>query len=144
MKDLTNLDVTAPGKDALDLYNHAVTKLCYFRSPVETIIKLLNSQPDFVMAQVFNGHINLWTTDRNNASWSARSYDAISKLDHSSLNARERMHVAAIKTWVDGNLIEASRLLDEILIDYPHDILALLSGHQIDFSCVTQLISGTG
>ena len=133
MKDLTNLDVTAPGKDALDLYNHAVTKLCYFRSPIETIIKLLNSQPDFVMAQVFNGHINLWTTDRNNASWSARSYDAISKLDHSSLNARERMHVAAIKTWVDGNLIEASRLLDEILIDYPHDILALLSGHQIDF-----------
>jgi tetratricopeptide (TPR) repeat protein len=133
MKDLTNLEVTVHSQNTLDLYNMAIEGLCRFKNPVPTTIKMLESEPDFVMGQVFNGHINLWTTDRDDLQWSLESLKTIAELDDFSLTRRERMHVAALKTWAKGDLVKASKQLDEILIENPLDILALLSGHQLDF-----------
>ncbi|WP_261841493.1 tetratricopeptide repeat protein [Aliamphritea ceti] len=133
MKDLTNLDVTIHSKEALDLFNAAITELCFFKNPLHNIIDLLKIEPDCAMGQVLNAHVNLWTTDKDDAIWSVRSNEAIHKLDHTSLTTRERMHIAAVQAWVAGDLRKTSVILDEILIEYPCDILALLSGHQIDF-----------
>lgn len=133
MKDLTELEVTVHSRDALELFNSALTDLCFFRNPIPKVIDLLKIEPSFVMGQVLNAHANLWTTDKDDAIWSVQSCQAIEKLDHSSLTTRERMHIAATQAWVSGDLPQASRLLDEILIQHPTDILALLSGHQIDF-----------
>jgi tetratricopeptide (TPR) repeat protein len=133
VKDLTDLDITVHNPSTLDLYNRVIADLCRFKNPVPLTIQMLEAEPDFVMGQVFNGHINLWTTDRDDLQWSLESLETISRIDPSGLNRREQMHVAALQTWAKGNLVKASALLDEILIEYPLDILALLSGHQLDF-----------
>ncbi|WP_299200459.1 tetratricopeptide repeat protein [uncultured Amphritea sp.] len=133
MKDLTNLEVTVHSNSTLSLYNTAIADLCRFKNPVPTTIEMLEAEPDFVMGQVFNGHINLWTTDRDDLQWCLESLKAIATIDASGLTPRERMHVSALQTWAKGDLVGASRQLDEILIEYPMDIMALLSGHQLDF-----------
>lgn len=133
MKDLTNLDITVHNQEALELYNTAVAELCRFKNPVPTTKKMLETEPSFVMGQVFNGHINLWTTDRDDLQWSEESLQALSNVDQSQLNRREKMHIVALSTWAKGDLRKASQQLDQILIEYPLDILALLSGHQLDF-----------
>ncbi|MDO6750049.1 hypothetical protein, partial [Gilvimarinus sp. 1_MG-2023] len=48
-------------------------------------------------------------------------------------NHRERMHLAALEPWVKVDLMTASDIFDQLLVEYPQDILALLSGHQLDF-----------
>lgn len=133
MKDLTNLEITVQNKDALDLYNTAISELCRFKNPVPSTILVLEAEPDFVMGQVFNGHINLWSTDRDELRWSEESLKAIAQVSDSKLTRRERMHIAALKTWAAGDLVEASKILNEVLIENPLDILALISGHQLDF-----------
>ncbi|BBB31191.1 tetratricopeptide repeat protein [Neptunomonas japonica] len=133
MKDLTNLDVTVHSQQALDLYNIAVAELCHFKNPVPTTIKMLEVESSFVMGQVFNGHINLWATDKDDLQWTQQSLQAIANVNPAQLNHRERMHIAALTTWAKGDLRGASQQLDQILIEYPLDIMALLSGHQLDF-----------
>jgi hypothetical protein len=122
MKDLTNLEVTLHSQNTLDLYNTVIAELCRFKNPVQTTIKMLESEPDFVMGQVFNGYINLWTTDRDDIQWALESLKAIAELDDYSLTRRERVHVAALKTWAKDDLVKASKQLDEILIENPLDI----------------------
>jgi len=133
VKDLTGLDITVHNQTTLDLYNAVIAGLCRFKNPVPLTMQMLETEPDFVMGQVFNGHINLWTTDRDDLQWSLESLKNIARIDPSGLTRREKMHVAALQTWAMGDLVKASIQLDEILIDYPLDILALLSGHQLDF-----------
>ncbi|MDO6563597.1 tetratricopeptide repeat protein [Amphritea sp. 1_MG-2023] len=133
MKDLTGLEITVHNQTTLDLYNTVIADLCRFKNPVPITIAMLEAEPDFVMGQVFNGHINLWTTDRDDLQWSLDSLQRIARIDSSGLNTREKMHVAALQTWAAGDLAKAAIQLDEILIEYPLDILALLSGHQLDF-----------
>ena len=46
---------------------------------------------------------------------------------------RERMHVDALASWCAGDLVTTGQIWEAILIDYPHDILALRLAHNIHF-----------
>ena len=47
--------------------------------------------------------------------------------------SREQAHAAAIGAWLDGNWHKAASLLDDLLSEWPTDLLALMLGHQLDF-----------
>src|SRR5215472_18198973 len=44
-----------------------------------------------------------------------------------------RRHALAARAWLDGNSAHAAALYGAILIDWPHDILALAVAHALDF-----------
>tara|TARA_B100001093_G_scaffold501486_1_gene553206 strand:- start:24 stop:1415 length:1392 start_codon:yes stop_codon:yes gene_type:complete len=46
---------------------------------------------------------------------------------------REQLHVDALASWCAGDLVKAGQIWEAILIDYPHDILALRLAHNIHF-----------
>ncbi len=48
-------------------------------------------------------------------------------------NPREKGHLRAIASLVDGGWYEAARTLEDVSIQFPRDPLALLAGHQLDF-----------
>ena len=49
------------------------------------------------------------------------------------MNEREQAHHDAIAAWVGGDWIGASRILDQLLVRWPTDLLALQVGHLLDF-----------
>jgi tetratricopeptide (TPR) repeat protein len=44
-----------------------------------------------------------------------------------------RSHAVAARAWLDGNPTGAAALYDAILVDWPHDVLALSVAHALDF-----------
>ena len=50
-----------------------------------------------------------------------------------SANQRERGHIAAARAWLTGDLEGAVEHWEEVLIDYPRDLLAFYSAHMTDF-----------
>ena len=49
------------------------------------------------------------------------------------MNHREQEHAAAIEAWLGGDWHGAASRLDNLLSQWPSDLLALLLGHQLDF-----------
>jgi hypothetical protein len=47
--------------------------------------------------------------------------------------AREQAHLMAIEHLLHGRWHAASRVLEDLSIDHPLDLLALQAGHQVDF-----------
>ncbi|MDO6459769.1 tetratricopeptide repeat protein [Granulosicoccaceae sp. 1_MG-2023] len=133
MKDLTRLDITVHQPDALSHYNTAVAGLCRFKNPLPSIDTMLELEPGFPMGHILNATIHLWSTDRDDLPGALQSLAVPENQASAQLNNRERRHLAALQAWAAGDLHRASAILDQLLIDYPTDILALLSGHQLDF-----------
>src|SRR5690606_4259600 len=48
-------------------------------------------------------------------------------------SARERGHLAAIGALLEGRWRRAGRILEDVAIDHPADVLALQAGHLVDF-----------
>lgn len=133
MKDINHLDVTAQSQDLVDLYNTGISELCRFKDPSLRIEAMLALDEAFIMGLVLQGNLCLWTTDRDDYRGAVDALTTLQSLPSSHFNHRERMHLAALEPWVKGDLATASSIFDQLLIEYPHDILALLSGHQLDF-----------
>ena len=132
MKDLTGLEITVHSQDALSSFNEAVAQLILFQDPLEAAQRALQLEPDFAMGQVLLGYVHLWSTDKDD--W----YTARDCLLHltergGSVNRRERMHIHALEAWVKGDMRSAAHVLDALLYEYPTDVLALMTGHQLDF-----------
>jgi tetratricopeptide (TPR) repeat protein len=85
---------------------------------------------DVPMAQAFLAYLSLMSTD---IPALAGARQAAATLDALPLNGREAAHAAAISAWLDGRWREAGRVLDQLLVQWPTDVLALMMGHLIDF-----------
>ena len=132
MKDLTGLETSVHSADVLALYNTGIAELCRFKNPLPRIEAALEAEPGFAMALILHANIHLWTTDRDDLQPALDSLQSLLSLS-TPLNRREKMHIAALQVWVRGDLRTASNMFDQLLTEYPLDILALLSGHQLDF-----------
>jgi tetratricopeptide (TPR) repeat protein len=82
------------------------------------------------MGQALMAYLMLTTTDAPDV---AGAREALAQLTAQSLNDREAAHAAAVTAWVDGRWHDAGRILDELLVRWPTDVLALMVGHVLDF-----------
>jgi hypothetical protein len=82
------------------------------------------------MAHVLKSYLHLLGTEPMAVATARDCHNAAAALDATD---QERGHIAAAGHLVEGRWHMASRTLEDVSIDYPHDILALQVGHQIDF-----------
>jgi tetratricopeptide (TPR) repeat protein len=92
----------------------------------------LAEDPGFVMGHCFRAALFAITNERAAVPELRRSVEAAEALA-AGANPRERAHIAALRTWLDGDLEGAVALYGRIVREYPHDILALQVAHQADF-----------
>ncbi|MGE3305526.1 MAG: tetratricopeptide repeat protein [Rhizobiaceae bacterium] len=131
MKDSLGFDLTGATADALGHYERAQSELSRFvGDPVASADAAIAVAPDFVMAHAFKGWLFALATEKEATAAAKEFHAAAVKLGG---NARERAHVAALGALVDGHWHAASQALEDLTIEYPNDLLALQSGHQIDF-----------
>jgi hypothetical protein len=102
----------------------------YSGDPVGEADALIAQEPRFVMAHVLKAWLLLLATDPTYVPSARSAIDAAQSHPHS---VREGGHLRALRLLADGQWYEASRVIEDVAIAYPNDLLALIAGHQIDF-----------
>lgn len=117
--------------DSIALYNTAIDQLLPFAPDVvDTAGSLATAPAPIPMGLALGAYLNLTSTNRDDLHL-ARTLHAA--LQQSTKNEREQLHERAIASWLGGSWLGAASILDELLIRWPNDVLALIVGHQLDF-----------
>jgi tetratricopeptide (TPR) repeat protein len=131
LKDHRGAPLTGANTKALELYESAICQFnCYVGDPIATVDTAIAESPDFAMAIALKAYLLLSGMERGPVPQAA---ELLAKLHKLKLNDRERRHAAAVACLVDAAFNRASERLDDILIEDPHDIVALQMGHLLDF-----------
>ena len=117
--------------EAAELFNEAVETFNIYRGdPVGLLDSAIEAAPDFAMAHIMKAHLFGLATEPE-AITEAKSLVARAKSIR--LSDREASHVGALDLLLEGQWTAAAEALDRHNADYPHDIVALQSGHLMDF-----------
>ena len=128
-RDSRDLVLTTGNADAAALFDRAVADYLEYRKSAMAALKgALAADPDFCLAHCFSGY--LFMLFGSHAA-DAKVDEELAKAEHLAAGAteRERSHVAALAAWRHGDCEAANRLWDDILIAYPHDLLAMRLQH---------------
>jgi tetratricopeptide (TPR) repeat protein len=133
LHDLRGVPVSTSNRKSLDRFEEAFGLLQgYFNNPLAVIDEALAEDPEFVLGHCFRAALMLISTEKAAEPELRRSVEAAEALTDNA-NDRERGHLEAARTWLDGDFQRAVSRYGEVLIDYPCDALALQIAHQCDF-----------
>ncbi len=133
LSDVRGNPVSTDEQGSLDAYERAQTLFHgYYGDPLGIIDGALADDPVFVMGHVLRAGMLITASDKCVEPMLRESVEAAEGL-YDIANERERRHIAAAHAWLQGEFSIALRRYADILIDYPHDTLALQVGHIGDF-----------
>lgn len=117
---------------AVKLYDSATQQLLTFSADEQlgglfgTMTKMLDADPNFVMGKVMKvGLCTFEANSRMNAEIKKDIDEIIDIKEKKSLNKWEELHCNAVIEMGLGNRHKASQIWEEILMQYPKDILAM-------------------
>jgi tetratricopeptide (TPR) repeat protein len=117
--------------ETVRLFDDAVEAFNIYRGdPVALLDHAIKAAPDFAMAHILKAHLFALATEPD-ATCEARAI--LRKIKTLRLSDREASHVAALDLVTEGNWTAAATMLDYHNAHYPHDLVALQSGHLMDF-----------
>lgn len=126
--DRYGLDMTGSGA-AVERYDRALEHLLRFQAEVVTESEAaIAADPGCVMAKVLRAYVGVMSSEWPDTLAAGELVAGVA-----GTNEREKAHLCAISSWVEGDMFAAGRILDSILADHPRDVLALAVGHQVDF-----------
>ncbi len=133
LNDNRGVAMTVTNRAALEHFETALAQmLSYTGDPVETIEQAIAEDPEFVLGHCLRAHAGGVMADAAFCDHVRESVTAAEALAGKA-NDRERGHIAAARSWLDGNFDLATDHLESVLVDYPRDTLALLISHLFDF-----------
>lgn len=136
MKESLGLPLSGGHAAALDRYEQALHEyLCYTLDPLATVDAALADAPDFVMAHALRAYMLLSSAEGSLVPAARAAWRAASAQPH---DGREAAHLRAIALWCDGQRVAAARVLEDIALQHPLDVLALRMGHLLDYWCGRQ------
>ncbi|MBK8738336.1 MAG: tetratricopeptide repeat protein [Betaproteobacteria bacterium] len=131
IRDSHGLTLSGADATSLEHYGRALHQFqCYIEDPVASVDAALARSPDFVMAHVLKAYLNLLGTEPQAIAVARDSLAAAARCDGT---AHERGHLEAVGHLVQGRWHQAGRVLEDVAVDHPRDIVALQSGHLVDF-----------
>lgn len=131
LKDRQDNTISGANSKAGALFDDAIAAFNIYRgNPVALLDQAIDSAPAFAMAYIAKAHMLASTSEPDGLQQTAGLIDSVSKL---KLNNRESSHLTALAHLSEGEWTQAALTLDRHSIRWPHDLLALQSGHLIDF-----------
>jgi hypothetical protein len=130
-KDCRDVVLLAPSQQAVDRLDAIIERLARFRvDPLAEVDALIADHPDFALAHGLRGALMALSTEKPAMAELERE---IAAMDASPMGERERMHLAGLKAWAQGDYHRMVDLYAEVSIRYPRDLMALFVLHQGDF-----------
>ena len=132
-KDAFDLPITSGDAAAVTRYDAALAKLLLLRNdPVAEIDAATAIDPGLVMGHVLKGVLCVLGTEKSSLP-DAKAALAAAQAMAGGATARECGHIAALAAWVEGRLFDACACWEKVLVEHPHDALAMFAAHQGDF-----------
>lgn len=133
LNDSRGCPLSSANGASLQQYEQALDlSLGYFMDPMATIQGALDADPTFSMGHCLRAGLMILATDRTTLPLLTQSIEAVEAQGRRA-HPRERAHAAAARTWLHGDFAGSIRRYGDILIEYPHDLLALQIAHVGDF-----------
>ena len=95
---------------------------------MDQLDELLQDDPDVLAGWVLRGYLLLFSRTGSNMPAAADAHARADKLSRAATPA-ERLHVSALKAWLDADALGAQRIWDAILTVTPRDLLAIRVQH---------------
>ena len=131
IKDIHGHALSGADANATEHYEAACALLrCYLNDPLAEAQAALAQAPDMTMAHVLVAYLNLLGTEPAGLPVAREAHAAAERCPATE---REALHVAAAGALAHGQWHRAGRILEDLSIRHPQDLLALQVGHQIDF-----------
>ncbi|MBV9824499.1 MAG: tetratricopeptide repeat protein [Alphaproteobacteria bacterium] len=102
----------------------------FIGDPVASADAAIAEAPNFTMAHALRAWLFLLSTEAQARTEAHASWKVARDLP---MTAQEAGHIAAIGHLLSGQWHRAARVLEDVTITHPHDLLALQVGHQLDF-----------
>jgi len=129
--DSLGLPLSGASDHAAELYRTALDGYHrYGGEPIPLLREAVADSPAFVMPHVLTAYMTLIGS---NPRVRAMGLKAVAALDGLAADAREAGHVAAVRALAKGEIRLAGRILEDVAIACPRDVLALQAGQQADF-----------
>lgn len=130
-KDHRGLTLTGASDNAITLYEKAIGEFqCYSGDPVASVDAALADSPGFAMAHILRAYLFITGTDARGLEDVRAARQALQTAPGDN---RARLHGLAIDAFLAGDFEAALERLEDILILWPHDVVALQTAHLFDF-----------
>jgi tetratricopeptide (TPR) repeat protein len=132
MRDELGLSYTTDSSECIQLFCDALDH--YLASSVQvmpTLEKLFERDPAMPMALLFRAYLLKQAADPRFRAAIYQCFDTLSA--RPDLNDREQRHLKALSLWQADQMTDAAAVLDDIVISYPGDMLALRIAHHLHF-----------
>ena len=124
-QDDRGLPLTTSSAEAAEEFNKAM--LCYHdhKLPLGGHVKAaLTADPEFMLAHVMKGYMMMMFGTTGTLP-SARKSLAAAQAAAAGATERERLHMAALSAWIEGDITGSNEQFERVLAGNPHDMLAL-------------------
>jgi tetratricopeptide (TPR) repeat protein len=129
LTDAQGLALTASSSAAVHAFDYTVAGYLGYRADLPKRLEaLLRDAPDMPMAQVLKGYLMMLAFKQANLA-SARAALDVAELHAATVTPRERTHMAALAAWIRGDVESTLRTWEQILSQYPRDVLAFRLHH---------------
>lgn len=133
ISDSRGVPVSIANSTSLDHYEKSLELLNgYFADPLAEIETGLESDPGFVMGHCLRGGMFAVAAEKAAEPGLRESVEAAEALAGQA-NDRERGHIAALRSWLDGDFRAAADRWGAVVVEHPRDLLALQLAHLGDF-----------
>jgi len=130
MNDPTILHTSSHQESNAD-FDHILSLYLSSKNTVMSALDdLIARDPEMPMAHLMQSYLLKLSSDPRFGGPARASLKAAQKLP---MNRREQLHSAALGAWFDGDTIKTTALLEQLLSDFPLDILALKIAHHLHF-----------
>jgi tetratricopeptide (TPR) repeat protein len=121
--DVRGLSLSAPSSAAVERLDALIDDLYYYRLGVmDRLDALLREYPELVLAHVLKGY-SYMSEGTLDAHPKAQAH--LLQAEALPANPRERLHQEALRAWIAQDLSARATAWEQILVDWPLDLLAL-------------------
>ena len=132
-EDSHGLALTIASPAAEQAYDETVHGYLKYRADTpKRLQRLLDADPDCALGHCLRGYFMMLSYKAANVPAAAASAATARKLA-TRATAREQAHIAALEAWLAGALDQTLAIWDEILAEYPTDVLAFRLAHFNNF-----------
>jgi hypothetical protein len=132
-RDYLGNPVTGDNHATLHMLDEFIEGFLAYETRAERILEAAQADPDCCLANVYSGM--LWMLlEASEAPRRAAKYLEAAELSAPLATRREQLNVAVLRTWVSDDLPLMLRLCDEVLDEFPRDLVIVKIYQYLEFN----------